>query len=123
LGEWEVEATDQFRDWFDKLDMTSADAVEAAVDRLAEDGPALGRPLVDRIRDSRYQHMKELRISGSAGAALRVLFAFDPRRVAILILGGNKTGEWNRWYLRSVPLADELYDEHLQELRREGYLP
>jgi hypothetical protein len=62
--------------------------------------------------------MKELRTSSDGD--LRVLFAFDPRRTAILLLGGNKTGRWAEWYLSAVPRADDLYDEHLAELRREG---
>ncbi len=54
---------------------------------------------------------------------IRILFAFDPRRSAILLVGGDKTGEWNRWYKRMIPVADRLYDEHLDALRREGEIP
>jgi hypothetical protein len=89
--------------------------VDAAVEVLERIGPALGRPLVDTIATSRHQTMKELRPIG----ATRVLFAFDPRRAAILLIGGDKTGEWNRWYERMVPVADDLYDEHLSEIARE----
>lgn len=64
--------------------------------------------------------MKELR--ASSDGALRVLFAFDPRRTAILLLGGNKSGQWDEWYRTAVPIADELFDEHLAELQREGLL-
>jgi hypothetical protein len=64
--------------------------------------------------------MKELR---PRGGHLRILFAFDPRRAAILLLGGDKTGEWSSWYEQAIPQADELYDEHLRELRDEGTLP
>ena len=83
-------------------------------------GPALGRPLVDTISGSRHANMKELR---PRGGNLRVLFAFDPRRLAILLIGGDKSGEWNAWYQRMIPLADDLYDEHLATLKREGLLP
>ena len=65
--------------------------------------------------------MKELRVSREG--ALRVLFAFDPRRHAILLLGGDKTGEWTAWYRRAIREADDLYEAHLEELRREGLLP
>jgi len=64
--------------------------------------------------------MKERR---PRGGNLRILFAFHPRRMAILPIGGNKTGEWTSWYQRMVPIADTLYDEHIEILRREGELP
>jgi len=88
------------------------------VDLLAESGPDLGRPVVERIVTSRHHNMKELR--ASKGGVLRVLFTFDPRRLAILLLGGDKTGACNDWYEVAVPRADDLYDIHLTELREEG---
>lgn len=77
----------------------------------------LGRPLVDTIRGSRHANMKELR---PPGGNLRVLFAFNPRRTAILLIGGDKTGRWQEWYDEMIPAADDLYDLHLRELEREG---
>ncbi len=115
---WEIEFTDEFGDWWGTLSAPQQEALTAAVDVLEEFGPGLGRPLVDQIAASRHQHLKELRVS--KGGALRVLFAFDPRRAAILLLGGDKTGRWREWYREAVPLADELYDQHLRELRAEG---
>ena len=82
-----------------------------------ERGPTLGRPFVDTIEGSRFPNMKELR---PPGGNIRVLFAFDPRRTAILLLGGDKTGRWKAWYEENVPAADALYEEHLEELREEG---
>jgi len=70
------------------------------------------------VSTSRHPHLRELRVQ-HAGRPLRVLYAFDPRRTAILLLGGEKTGD-DRWYERSVPRADRLYDEHLTSLRQEG---
>jgi hypothetical protein len=115
---WDVEYTDEFGAWWEALTEHQQEALDAAVMLLAEHGPALGRPLVDRIETSRHQNMKELRVS--KGGALRVLFAFDPRRTAILLLGGDKTGRWDAWYRAAVPAADDLYDEHLRELGRLG---
>ena len=66
---------------------------------------------------SRHQNMKELRIQ-HAGRPYRVLFAFDPKRCAILLTGGDKTGK-DRWYEEFVPIADRLYDEHLAALEKE----
>ncbi|HEY3921402.1 MAG TPA: type II toxin-antitoxin system RelE/ParE family toxin [Gaiellaceae bacterium] len=79
--------------------------------------PSLGRPLVDTIKQSRHKNMKELIPPASD---IRVLFAFDPRRAAILLIGGDKSGEWSTWYDRMVPVADDLFDEHLRELESEG---
>lgn len=87
---------------------------------LEEKGPGLGRPWIDTLEGSRHPNMKELR---PRGGNLRILFVFDPRRTAILLLGGDKSGEWTSWYERAIPEADRLYDEHLSELRDEGILP
>lgn len=117
---WEVEVTDQFVEWWSTLSDTQREAVTDRVDLLAERGPDLGRPVVDRIHTSRHQSMKELR--AAKGEALRVLFCFDPRRQAILLLGGDKTGAWNECYEWAVPLADDLYEEYLHELGKEGLI-
>ena len=117
---WEIEVTDQFDEWWSTLTEDQREAVTDRVDVLAERGPDLGRPIVDRIHSSRHQSMKELR--AAKGGALRVLFSFDPRRQAILLLGGDKTGAWNEWYEWAVPLADDLYDEYLHELGMEGLI-
>lgn len=80
-------------------------------------GPALGRPLVERIERSRHQHMKELRVPRGN---IRVFFTLDPLRNAILLIGGDKTNRWVAFYREMIPLADAPYDEHLRILRREG---
>lgn len=116
----EIEYTDQFGEWYEPLDETEQDAVTAAVDYLAERGPGLGRPLVDTVSGSRHPNMKELR---PPAGNLRVLFAFDPRRMAILLIGGDKTNRWREWYEQTIPIADRLYDEHLETLSKEGLLP
>ncbi|MEX0992925.1 MAG: type II toxin-antitoxin system RelE/ParE family toxin [Solirubrobacterales bacterium] len=113
---WEVEYTDEFESWWDGLTVAEQKTIDAAVRILQSRGPVLGRPLVDTISGSRHANMKELRPKG----AVRVLFAFDPRRTAILLIGGNKTGRWRKWYAEMIPVADKLYDEHLAQLRAEG---
>jgi hypothetical protein len=90
--------------------------VAIAVEALEERGPALGRPFVDTVKGSRLPNMKELRFRGES---IRVLFAFDPRRSAILLLGGDKRDRWSEWDAEMIPLADHLYDEHLAELEME----
>jgi len=114
---WEVEYTDRFGSWWEELSPGEQERVAAAVELLETSGPALGRPLVDTLQGSRHPNMKELR---PRGGHMRVLFAFDPRRMAILLLGGDKAGKWDSWYDEAIPAADELYDEHLQTLRDEG---
>lgn len=104
---------DEVETWLLSLDDESYDQVAAAIDKLSEDGPALGRPLVDRISRSRHHNMKELR-PGSAGASkVRILFVFDPDRRAVLLVAGDKAGDWSGWYERNIDIADARYDEWL----------
>jgi hypothetical protein len=110
---WDVLYTDQFGSWFEGLEEEQQDAVIARVGLLETEGPALGRPTVDTIKGSRHLNMKELRVS--KGGAIRILFAFDPRRQAVLLLGGDKTGHWQSWYSEAIPVADNLFDEYLRE--------
>jgi hypothetical protein len=117
---WEVEFTDEFGVWWSTLDENTQDAIIAAVEILEERGPSLGRPLIDSISTSRHANMKELR---PPAGDVRILFAFDPRRMAILLIGGDKRHRWNTWYDEIVPVADQLYDEHLAALRKEGLIP
>jgi hypothetical protein len=116
IGEppWEVEFTDQFERWWAELTEDQQDALAERVSLVATIGPTLGRPAVDHIKTSRHPNMKELRTASDGH--LRVLFAFDPKRHAILLIGGNKSGSWRSWYLHAVPLADDLYDAHLNEI-------
>jgi hypothetical protein len=112
---WKVEYTDQFEDWWLTLSEQEQEAVTAAVEALEDRGPALGRPFVDMIQASRHANMKELR---PRGGNIRVMFAFDPRRTAILLIGGDKTGQWEAWYEEMVPIADALYDDHLLSIEK-----
>lgn len=115
---WEVHGTDELPDWFGDLAEPQQDEVIAVVELLAEHGPELDRPYADRIKDSRYHNMKELRPRGQAKHC-RVLFMFDPRRAAILLLGGDKGGQWQRWYVKAIPRAEKLYEEYLVDLANE----
>jgi len=117
---WEVEVTDEFIDWWRGLTDDQRESLADRVELLGERGPNLGRPVVDRIQTSRHHNMKELR--AARAGALRVLFMFDPRRQVVLLLGGDKSGEWNAWYESAVPRADDLYDTYLAELRDEGLI-
>jgi hypothetical protein len=83
---------------------------------LEREGPALGSPLVKRIERSSYHHMKELRPGSTGSTEVRILFAFDPVRCAILLVAGDKSGVWNRWYDENIPIADARYKAHLDEM-------
>jgi hypothetical protein len=116
----EVEYTDEFGDWWAVLTETQQDRVAATVRLLAARGPSLPFPYSSGVNGSRHQHMRELRVQ-SRGNPLRIFYAFDPRRTAILLIGGDKTGN-DRFYEQYVPLADALYDAYLEELRAEGLI-
>lgn len=119
---WDVECTDEFVAWFDELSGAQQVALTVRIDQLEREGPLLRRPTVGEIKGSAFDpQMKEL-ICDEEGS-LRVLFIFDPRRSAILLIGGDKTGRWNAWYRAAIPEADRLYWIYLEELRREGLLP
>ncbi len=112
---WDVEFTDQFEAWWNTLGAWDQQAIDAVVRVLEERGPGLGRPLVDTVEGSRHANMKELRVG-----TIRILFAFDPRRAAILLVGGDKRDRWKEFYAQMIPLADDLFDEHLKDLESEG---
>jgi hypothetical protein len=113
---WTVLVSDQVREWLSHLvkeDPVTARLVRAAIRVLSEDGPALGRPLVDRIKGSRIKNLKELRPGSSGRSEIRILFAFDPRRQAILLVAGDKSSNWNGWYKPAIRQAERLYNDHL----------
>jgi hypothetical protein len=116
--EWGVEYTDQFENWWDSLDESEQESVASCVLLLEARGPMLGFTFSSGIEKSKHSHMRELRIQ-HAGRPYRVLYAFDPRRVAILLIGGDKTGD-DRWYEKNVPIADRTYEAHLEALKEEG---
>ena len=115
---WEVEFTDELGVWWETLSEREQESIDASVQLLEARGPQLGFPHTSGIAQSRHSHMRELRIQHD-GMPYRILYAFDPRRAAVLLIGGNKGGS-DRWYDVFVPIADRLYDEHLVELRKEG---
>jgi hypothetical protein len=117
--EWEIYQTDEVAAWMAELrrtDPQAAEKVEAAVDVLSEYGPTLGRPLVDTLVGSTLANLKELR---PRQTHIRVLFVFDPWRSAILLVAGDKTGQWHAWYERAIPQAETLYTLYLKERTKE----
>ena len=116
----EVEFTDEFEAWWNSLGTEEQDSVRDSVALLRDRGVALPHPFSSGVAGSKHGHMRELRIQHQ-GRPYRVLYAFNPLRTAILLIGGDKTGD-DRWYERFVPVADRIYDLHLEELRKEGLI-
>ena len=117
---WPIEFTDEFREWWDQLSVLEQGTLTPAVQRLELLGPTLRFPLSSDVRGSRHGNMRELRIQ-TGRRRLRVFYAFDPRRLAILLIGGNKTGN-DRFYEVFVPRADNIYDQYLREIQQEGLI-
>ena len=120
VSSWQISLTEEVDRWYLELcetDPDSAEQIAAAIDTLAEEGPTLGRPLVDHIKGSKHKNMKELRPGSAGGSEVRILFAFDPEREAILLVAGDKAGNWKEWYKQNIPIADYRFDRHLQELK------
>jgi hypothetical protein len=113
---WEVEFTDEFNCWWDSLSEDEQVELSAQVELLEEFGPTLPRPHADVIVSSRHPNMKELR-GKVKGRRLRVLYAFDPARTALLLIGGDKTND-PKWHEKFVPIADGLFDDHLKKLKK-----
>jgi hypothetical protein len=117
---WEVDTT-RIDKWLDGLDDNAYDKVLAALEFLADHGPAAPRPFVDRIEGSRHHNMKELRPHKTRdGQHIRIVFAFDKQSRAITLVAGDKSGDWKGWYRKNIKVADDLFDEHLatQETQR-----
>jgi|NGEPerStandDraft_6_1074524.scaffolds.fasta_scaffold125107_2 hypothetical protein len=110
-----VVKTAEFQQWSETLDAENRKTVDAAVARVAAGGPTLGRPHVDVIHGSRVRKLKEARVN----RGIRVLFAFDSNRNAVMLLGGDKTGKWDRWYPQKIRLADRLYADHERSIGKE----
>jgi hypothetical protein len=115
---YRLEIVTEVRDWLRRLrrdDRASAILVGQAITALLEEGPSLGRPLVDRIKGSTLHNLKELRPGSTGTTEIRILFIFDPARNAVLLVAGDKAGQWTTWYRQSVPLAEQRYSTYLKE--------
>ncbi|MEU3156901.1 type II toxin-antitoxin system RelE/ParE family toxin [Streptomyces griseoincarnatus] len=125
MAQWEVVLVEEVAAWFEALaeeDWDSSEQVEDAIDMLAATGPD-ARPAIggDRIKGAENHHLKELRPGSSGSSEIRILFAFDPVRRAVLLVAGDKAGNWQRWYDINIPLAEERYQAHLADLRTREY--
>jgi hypothetical protein len=114
---WTVATTDDFDEWFTDLGEEGQAEVMAKVELLKLLGPRLGRPHADTLNGSRHANMKELR-ANTSDKVMRIVFAFDPNRAAILLVAGDKAGvSQKRFYKQLLAKADELYDLHLAGIK------
>lgn len=114
--QWDVDL-EFISDWLATLSDDDYDQVIAAVALLEDRGPQLGRPVVDSVTYSQLSNMKELRPGSAKRSEIRILFAFDPKRRAIMLIAGDKAGSWRTWYRRNIPRAEALYIAHLDRLK------
>ncbi|MDR2986589.1 MAG: type II toxin-antitoxin system RelE/ParE family toxin [Nocardiopsaceae bacterium] len=110
---WEVILAPEVHDWFLGLDDLSANLVRDAVELLAERDPTLGRPLADRISGSRLHNLEERRPGSSGCTEIRILYIFDTQRRAVLLVAGDTSGSWSRWYRGALRLAEDRYARYL----------
>ena len=117
---------DYIERWLDEQDESTLRQVYADLLVLEREGPSLGRPLVDRVKGSKLHHLKELRVTSCGSPVIRILFAFDPKRQAVLLLAGDKSqaesskAKWNGWYAINVPKAEQIYRHHVRRLDQDG---
>lgn len=117
MSDWEVEFHPACESWAKSLSQKDAEALLAAIRVLRAEGPSLGRPLVDSVKASRHKNMKELRPGPTGRSEIRVVFAFDLRRQAILLVGGDKSRDWQGWYRKNILIADQRFEEHQDALK------
>jgi hypothetical protein len=115
-GPWSVDFHPACETWADNLDQSDKEALLAAIRVLRDKGPTLGRPLVDTVKTSRYPNMKELRPGSTGRTEIRLLFAFDKKCKAILLVGGDKSDDWKGWYTTNIPIADDRLDWHQKKI-------
>lgn len=116
---WALVILDEVREWLRSRDKPTRRLIGEALVQLEEKGPSLARPLVDTISGSRLRNLKELRPGSAGRSEVRLLFVFDPARRAVVLVGGDKAGQWGRWYDTNIPLAEARYESYLARLKEE----
>ena len=111
---WEVLLHPEVVAWLETQSDSDYSLIRDALEALQITGPSLGRPFVDRLKGTKFHNLKELRPLGSQ---IRLLFAFDPKRKAIVLVAGDKTNSWTSWYEQNIPIAEKRYAEHLKQLK------
>jgi hypothetical protein len=120
VGDPDDHAGRGFLDDLYESDPESHRLVNQAILVLERNGPAEGRPLVDTVTASRVATMKELRPPSAGRSEVRNLLVFDPWRSVVLLVAGDKSGQWSRWYRTAIPQAEQLYYDYLAEREKEA---
>ncbi|WP_315259565.1 type II toxin-antitoxin system RelE/ParE family toxin [Rothia mucilaginosa] len=113
MSTWNIDFR-HIRSWLEELSDNDYEQVAASIQVLKREGPALGRPLVDNVKGSTIKNLKELRPGSSGQSKIRILFVFDSHRQAVMLVAGDKSGNWNKWYRTNIPRAEQIYKEHLR---------
>jgi hypothetical protein len=120
---WQIVVVEEMGNWLHelrRLDRDTLFSISAALDVLALRGPSLGRPLVDSVRGSKLANLKELRPGSAGSSEIRILFAFDPDRNAVILMGGDKSSDWKGWYDEAIPIAEQRYEEHRNSVEKKN---
>lgn len=120
---WKIVVVEPALSWLHELrraDRRTLMLVSQAIEALSREGPALGRPLVDTVKGSALPNLKELRPGSAGSSEVRLLFVFDPQRQAVILIGGDKAGNWRGWYRTAIPFAETAYADHLKRMAPEG---
>ena len=125
VGDWDIYMTSEVAAWLENLqasDAKTADLVDDAIYALSRSGPALGDRSSTPSPARRSRISRSYALAPAAPAKIRILFVFDPWRSAVLLVAGDKSGKWNRWYTEAIPHAEQLYEIYLKERtkRRRG---
>lgn len=112
---WKVILHAAVKTWISDQNVESQEQIEEAFELLRDLGPNLRRPFVGKISHSRIANLKELRPASKGTSEIRILFAFDPERQAIILVAGDKRGTWNHWYQKNIPIAEKRFDEWLEK--------
>ena len=113
-----VNTSEEFQAWFIQQEEDLQDKIAVSVELLEAQGPQLRRPYTDTLEGSKLSNLKELRVQ-HRGEPYRVLYAFDPTRQALLLVGGNKSGD-KRWYKEMIPIAEAIFEKRLETSAKEG---
>lgn len=125
---WSIEY-EYITPWLDEQDDDTVASIFAALEVLQQQGPSLGRPLVDTLKGAQIKNMKELRPASTGTSEVRILFAFDPARRAIMLLGGDKSSgkngkkKWSGWYRQAIPQAERIWAWHLKRFGDDNERP
>jgi hypothetical protein len=115
MPSWEIQMSEQVAEFLDSQPIEVRERIDMVLTVLSAEGPGLGRPLADSIANSSIRNLKELRITSSSNSAIRILYCFTKSRIALLLVAGDKAGNWTNWYKEAIESAEETYERFTQD--------